>query len=128
MTDSSTATAIDDLRERVNSDDWLVHRGRFVETRFLLESGTQTYLIAIHAGRIESVIKGPFVMPQWVFALRASSQTWDEFWQANPKPGFNDLMAMIKFRTMKLEGNPLPLIANLLYFKDVLASVRSSTC
>ena len=82
---------------------------------------------SIHAGRIESVRKGPFVMPQWVFALRASSQTWDEFWQANPKPGFNDLMAMIKFRTMKLEGNPLPLIANLLYFKDMLASVRSST-
>ena len=124
MTELSAVILVEAIRDQVNSDDWLVQRGRFVETRFLLEVGNQAYLITIHAGRIESIKRGPIVMPQWVFALRASAPTWDEFWQVKPKPGFNDLMAMIKLRTMKLEGNQLPFIANLLYFKDVLASVR----
>ena len=126
MTELSAAILVEAIRDRVNSDDWLVHRGRFVETRFLLEVGDQAYLITIHAGRVESIKTGPMVMPQCVFALRASAPTWDEFWQAKPKPGFNDLMAMIKLRTRKLEGDQLPFVANLLYFKDVLASVRRS--
>lgn len=112
------------LGTRVNGDPWLVHRGRFVDTRFLLEVGATPYLVTIHAGRIESVVQGPFVMPQWRFALRAGEATWTEFWRARPRPGFNDVMAMIKLRTMKLEGDPHPFVANLLYFKDVLASLR----
>jgi hypothetical protein len=124
MTATAPTPVIEELRERVNSNDWLVHRGRFVETTFMLERGSVPYLIHIHAGRIETIYKGPFALPQWTFALRASDESWDEFWQAQPKPGFHDLMAMIKFRTLKLEGQPQPFIANLLYFKDVLASLR----
>jgi hypothetical protein len=115
---------LDTLKDRVNADQWLVHRGRFVDTRFLLESGSAQYLIAIHAGRIESATAGPFVMPRWTFALRAPAEAWAQFRRAVPPPGFNDILAMVKSRTMKIEGDQQVLMANLLYFKDVLACLR----
>jgi hypothetical protein len=117
---------IENLPQRVNSDAWLVHRGRFLNTQFLLEVGAIPYLIRIHEGRIESVRQGPFVMPRWSFALRASTEAWNEFWQPLPKPGFHDLMAMLKFRTLKIEGDQYPLMCNLQYLKDVLATLRGT--
>mgnify|MGYP001009387113 CR=1 FL=1 len=33
------------LKEAVNADAWLVHRGRFVDTRFMLESGATQHLV-----------------------------------------------------------------------------------
>ena len=117
---------INTLPDRVNSDHWLVHRGRFVDTRFLIEVGAAAFLVCIHAGRVESVQTGPFVMPRWTFALRATEDTWNAFWEPKPKPGFHDLMAMVKFRTLKIEGDQHAFISNLMYFKDVLASLRRS--
>ncbi|MFH1604008.1 MAG: hypothetical protein ABIH03_08880 [Pseudomonadota bacterium] len=115
---------LEDLAQRVNSNAWLVHRGRHLDTQFLLEVGPAAYLVRIHAGRIESVRTGPFVMPRWSFALRAAAETWDKFWQPHPRPGFHDLMAMLKLRTLKIEGDQYAFMSNLLYFKDVLASLR----
>ncbi|MBL8385005.1 MAG: hypothetical protein JNM90_18125 [Burkholderiales bacterium] len=109
-----------------NDDAWLVQRGRFVDTRFLLEAGATQWLVAIHAGRVESVTRGPFVMPRWTFALRAPEEAWRRFWSALPPPGFNDLLAMVKSRTLAIEGDQHVLMANLLYFKDLLALPRGS--
>jgi hypothetical protein len=117
---------IESIADKVNSDQWLVHRGRYVDTCFLVELGSESYLVTIHAGRIESVRTGPFVMPRWTFALRASKDAWNAFWEPKPKPGFHDLMAMIKLRTLKIEGDQYVFIANLMYFKDVFASLRRS--
>ena len=115
---------LESLKERVNADAWLVHRGRFVDTRFLLEAGAGQHLVAIHAGAVESVTSGPFVMPRWTFALRAPEDAWAKFCLPVPPPGFNDILAMVKSRTMRIEGDQHPLMANLLYFKDLLAKLR----
>jgi hypothetical protein len=63
---------IEALQQRVNSDDGLVRRGRYLTTVFLLEIGQTGWLISIFEGRVVSVTKGPFVMPSSAFALRAS--------------------------------------------------------
>lgn len=114
----------EELPKLVNNDQWLVYRGRYVDTTFLLNVGDSTYLVVIHRGRIESLVKGPFVMPRCTFALRASRDTWGRFWALRPKPGYHDIMALIKANLLKLEGDQYPFMANLLYFKDVLASLR----
>jgi hypothetical protein len=111
----------------VNDDDRLVERGRFVNTTFLVEVGPQAWLVAVSHGRVADVTPGPFVMPRWTFALRASEETWEKFWSPNPPPGFHDLMAMIKFRTLRAEGDLYPFMSNLLWFKAVLATPRSLT-
>lgn len=117
---------IERLQERVNADAWLIHRGRFVDTQCLIEVGETAWLMQIQAGRITNLQRGPFVMPRWTFALRASQQTWSAFWEQHPAPGFHDLMAMIKSRALRLEGDQHPFMANLLYFKEVLAAGRSA--
>ena len=117
---------IERLPDLVNGDPWLVHRGRFVDTSFLLEVGETPYLVRIHAGRVESVRRGPFVMPRWTFALKASQAAWDQFFLPLPPPGYHDLMAMVKFRTLRVEGDQHPFMANLLYFKDVIARLRET--
>lgn len=113
------------LADAVNRQERLVWRGRHLNTVFLLERGADTYLITVAAGRIQLVRKGPFVMPRWQFALRASAEDWAQFWQPLPPPGFHDLMALVKFRRLRAEGDLYPLMSNLLYFKDVLACPRA---
>jgi hypothetical protein len=58
------------------------------------------------------------------FALRASREAWTEFWQRMPKPGFHDLIALTKFRHLKVDGDIKMFMTHLRYFKDVLASLR----
>ena len=115
---------IETLKERVNADAALVRRGRFLTTTFLLEIGKTAWLIAIHEGRVLSVTKGPFVMPSSCFALRTSEVEWDRFCEHRPPPGSNDLMALIKRRVLKAEGDLKVFMANLRYFKEALGKLR----
>ena len=117
---------MDRLKDRVNQDTALTRRGRFLTTTFLIEVGPAQWLVSIVEGKIASVRQGPFVMPSWAFALRASQEEWQEFWSANPRPGSNDLMALIKRRVLKAEGNLHVFMANLRYFKESLEKLRSS--
>jgi hypothetical protein len=115
---------IETLKERVNGDAMLVRRGRYLTTTFLLEIGQTNWLIAIFEGRIVSVTSGPFVMPSSSFALRTSKEEWDKFASHRPPPGCNDLMALIKRRVLKAEGNLQIFMANLRYFKEAFAKLR----
>jgi hypothetical protein len=115
---------IEALKGRVNDDLALVRRGRFLTTTFLLEVGDTAWLIAIFEGRIVSVICGPFVMPSWSFALRAPQDEWEKFWSGRPPPGSNDLMALIKRRVLRAEGDLQVFMAHLRYFKETLAKLR----
>jgi hypothetical protein len=122
--DGMEATMIEALKERVNGDPALVRRGRFLTTTFLLEVGATAWLIAIFEGRIMSVTRGPFVMPSWSFALRAPAEEWDKFWSKRPPAGSNDLMALIKRRVLRAEGDLQVFMAHLRYFKEALAKLR----
>lgn len=116
---------IETLRQRVNDDAALVRRGRYLTTTFLLEVGESAWLIQIFEGKVMSVASGPFVMPSSSFALRAPEAEWRKFWSKRPPPGSNDLMALIKRRVLKAEGDLQVFMANLRYFKEVLAKLRS---
>ena len=115
---------IETLKERVNGDEALVRRGRYLTTTFLLEVGSTAWLIAIFEGRIASVTPGPFVMPSSSFALRTSQAEWEKFSSPRPPPGSNDLMALIKRRVLRAEGDLQVFMANLRYFKEALAKLR----
>jgi hypothetical protein len=116
---------IERLQTLANDDAWLVQRGRFIDVTFLIEVGATPYLVKVHNGRIEKLERGPFVLPRWTFALRAPEEAWAKFWAATPAPGFHDLIAMLKFRALRIEGDQHPFMANLRYFKDLLALLRA---
>ena len=115
---------IETLKARVNDDEALVRRARFLTTTFLLEVGRTPWLIAIFEGKVVSVTPGPFVMPASSFSLRAPEHEWEKFWSSRPPHGSNDLMALIKRRVLKAEGNLQVFMANLRYFKEALAKLR----
>jgi hypothetical protein len=116
---------IEALKQRVNDDAGLVRRGKFLTTTFLLEVGATAWLISIFEGKIVSVMKGPFVMPSSSFALRAPEEEWQKFWSRRPPPGSNDLLALVRRRVLKTEGNLQIFMANLRYFKEALAKLRA---
>jgi hypothetical protein len=117
---------VETLQQRVNDDTGLVRRGRVLTTSFLLEVGATAWIVSIYEGRIVSVTKGPFVMPSSAFALRASEEEWRKFWSRRPPPGSNDLMALIKRRALKAEGNLQVFMSHLRYFKEALAKLRDA--
>ena len=58
-------------------------------------------------------------------AATASPAAWAGYWQAVPRPGYHDLLALTKRGEAMLEGELHPFIAHLQYFKDVLALPRN---
>jgi hypothetical protein len=115
---------LDRLPDLVNADANLVRRGRFVSTTFLIAIDDVDYLVRIAEGRVASIAPGPFITPNYSFALRASREAWEKFWQPLPPLGFTDLFALVKNKLMRVEGDLHPLMCNLFYFKDVLAVLR----
>jgi hypothetical protein len=122
MNSSEVMTRLPDL---VNQDTALVRRGRWLSNVFLVEAGTTQFLVQVDKGRLLNVEHGPFVMPSWSFAVRASESVWQRFWQPLPAPGDNDIFALRKTGEMSVEGNLQPFMANLIYIKQVLATPRA---
>ena len=115
---------IDSIPKHVNADANLVRRGRFVDTTFMIAIDQTYYLLRIQEGRVTKVTPGPFITPDFSFALRASRAVWEKFWQPLPPLGFTDVFALVKQKLMRVEGDLHPFMANLLYFKDVIAAPR----
>ncbi len=115
---------IETIPKHVNADAGLVRRGRFVDTAFVIAIDNTYYHIRVEHGRIGKIVAGRFLNPDHNFALRASREVWEKFWQPLPPPGFNDIFALTKQKLMRIEGNLHPFMANLLYFKDVIAAPR----
>jgi hypothetical protein len=115
---------IDNIARLVNADANLVRRGRFVDTTFMMAIDDTYYLIHIQQGRVTKITPGPFITPNYSFCLRASREVWEKFWQPLPPLGFTDVFALVKQKLMRVEGDIHPFMANLLYFKEVIAAPR----
>jgi hypothetical protein len=115
---------LDHLAERVNADANLVRRGKWVNTTFLIAIDNSDHLICVTEGRIASITHGPFITPNYSFALRAPREAWEKLWSPQPLPGFTDIFALVKKKLLRIEGDLHPFMANLLYFKGVLAAPR----
>ena len=112
------------LPELVNGNADLVRRGRFLTATFLVTSGETHYLVRVADGRIDRVERGPFLMRDWRFAIRASAEAWRKFWEAVPEAGFHDVFAMAKAGHALVEGDLQPLMANLRYVQEILSAPR----
>ena len=114
----------DRIADLVNGDARLVHRGRFVDTTFMIVIDDACTLLRVQEGRLTKVTPGPFITPDYSFCLRAPRNVWEKFWQPLPPRGYTDIFALVKQKLMQVEGDLHPFMANLLYFKDVIAAPR----
>ena len=114
------------LAELVNADAALVRRGRFLTTTFLVQSGPAPYLVRVVEGRVDRVERGPFLMRDWRFAIRAPEAAWEKFREPVPEAGYHDLFAMAKAGHAVIEGDLVLLMQHLRYVQDVLAKLRAA--
>jgi len=115
---------IEKLPELVNHDAALLRRGRYLDLDVLIEIGDVPYYVSIENGRIARLDSGPLLMRSWALAFRGADDAWRQFWQPFPPPHFHDIFALAKAGQFRIEGDVHPLMANLLYFKDLLAAPR----
>ena len=115
---------IERLPELVNGDAAIVRWGRHMNETVMVGVGDTQFLLTVRDGKIEKVEKGPFTQRSWKFAIRASRECWEKFWQKAPAPGWHDLFALLRRGDVSFEGDQRVLMAYLLYLKLVLAAPR----
>jgi hypothetical protein len=115
---------IERLPELVNRDAALLRRGHYLDLDILIEIGAVPYYVSIAGGRIARFDRGPLLMRSWALAFRGPEEAWRQFWRQVPPPHFHDILALAKCGQLHIEGDLHPLMANLLYFKGVLAAPR----
>ena len=118
---------LEHLAARVNGDKNLVRRGKHVNTTFLIAIDNADHLVRVTEGRIVSINPGPFITPNYSFALRASRDAWEKLWSPTPLPGFTDIFALVKKKLLRIEGDLHPFMTHLLYFKGVLAAAGKTS-
>jgi len=118
------AHGLEALPRLVNTDARLVERGRFVSLELRIDLGAVPYQLVFERGRIAAVERGPFPLRSWRFAVRGGEDAWRQFWLPCPPPHCHDIFALAKRGDFRIEGDLYPLMANLLYFKAVLAAPR----
>ena len=61
------------------------------------------------------------------FAIRAPAEIWEEFWRPMPKREHHDLFSMMAAGLAQIDGDLLPFMQNLQYFKDLLGALRPAS-
>ena len=112
------------LAEKNNARHSLASMAQYLNTCFMISTIEHEYLVNIEKGIVKNVEEGPFVMPSYVFKLTASKNEWLKFLQHTPQPGSHDIIAMLRRKVLKFDGDLHPLMSHLLYFKLLLASLR----
>jgi hypothetical protein len=125
-TDAAVIQAFAGIPALLDQTPALIARGRFLDCECLLGPIGHPFHASIRQGRIVDLTPAPVLMRSWRFAYRASPAAWAEHWQAAPRAGFHDLLALTKRGEAVLEGDLHPFIANLQFFKDVLALPRQN--
>lgn len=110
--------------EAARQDEHLLWRGRYVTLDLLIAIEDRPCFLPIVEGRPEAVETRPQKMRATAFTIAAPAAAWQAFWEPMPRPGWHDLFAMNKRGHARIEGNLLPFMQNLQYFKDLLALPR----
>jgi hypothetical protein len=112
------------LKSRVNDNSALTRRGKWVNLSFILGIGKEDYLIDIEKGHITQVRKRKLETESGAFSIRAKETAWQEHWKQTPKRDYHDIWSMLSKKLISLDGDLTPLIQNLQFFKELIASLR----
>jgi len=111
---------------RINSNQDLLKRGQWVNLTFTFGIENTDYLFEIINGKVNSIKKRVLLTKSGVFRIHGESVSWEKHWLKNPPRDYHDIFAMLAKKIIILEGDLTPFIQNLQYFKDLIASNRTS--
>jgi hypothetical protein len=102
----------------VRSDPVQMQRIAFAQFDFDLIAPDRRYGVQVRPGRVEL---RPGGKPD--FIIEAAGPVWAEFAKAYPRPGHNDVVAMIESGHARFEGDALPFFRHLFFVKAVVAAL-----
>ena len=113
--------AINRLQEQVNNDPELMRRGKYFSTKFALRIDNTWTMFVIDDGKLVEVLVEVRESPKGTdFIIKADAETWALFNEANPKPGYQDLTALVETRRARVSGDVIPWLSNMMYIKGVI--------
>ena len=118
-------TLLLEIPSLVNADDVLVRRGRFMTADVHVVIDAEAFILPVREGRVGTIEPATTPLRSWSFSVRASAEDWLRHWREPADAGWYDILGMRKTGRMTIEGDLKPLLQNLQYVKDVLASPRS---
>jgi hypothetical protein len=113
------------LPAKVNDNARLVHRGRYFDAVIGWGFDDDLWVIHISRGRIAKIDHPKEASVPPTFSILAPGSIWSEFSRQYPRPGCQDILAMIDMRLARVEGDLLPFFANLFYVKGLFAMARA---
>ena len=116
---------IENLKNKVNKNTNLIKRGRWINLTFILGVNEKEFIFKIVDGKINSIFQKKVDTEFGIFKISSSLENWEKHWLKIPPRDFHDLFAMLSKKLIKLDGDLKPLMQNLQYFKDLLASNRT---
>ena len=111
---------------KVNSNQSLTKRGNWVTVAFTFGIEDTDLLINIINGKIDSIKKRTLLTESGIFRIHGSNECWEKHWLKVPPRDFHDIFSMLAKKIITIDGDLLPLMQNLQYFKDLIASNRMS--
>ena len=108
----------------VNSNKKLVDNGKWLNLTFTFGYGNNDYLFEIINGRILSINRRDLQTKSGIFKIHADTKSWEKHWLTIPPRDYHDIFAMLAKKIVTIDGNLIPLMQNLQYFKDIIASNR----
>ena len=108
----------------VNANQKLVDNGKWLNISFTFGYGNNDYLFEINNGRILSISRRDLQTKSGIFKIHANPKSWEKHWLTIPPRDYHDIFAMLAKKIVTIDGNLIPLMQNLQYFKDIIASNR----
>jgi len=105
---------VESFRRATEEDAEIQAHGRYYTCAFLLDMEEHSYLVEMHAGKVEEILIDPGPLDErYQFVIRASAETWRKFAQEIPPPMYHGMFAASFRGDMSLEGDLLVLMQNL---------------
>jgi len=105
---------VESFRRATEEDAEIQAHGRYYTCAFLLDMEEHSYLVEMHAGKVEEILIDPGPLDErYQFVIRASAETWRKFAQEIPPPMYHGIFAASFRGDMSLEGDLLVLMQNL---------------
>lgn len=98
-------TLLGRLGDAMAADPELGVVGKFFTCSFLLGCDDRRYVLRMRNGTLDRLLVDPHPTEPWQFAIKAPSDTWHRFLQANPPAEFHDIWAAAWLGHMTLEGD-----------------------
>ena len=115
---------IKNIKKLVNNNTQIISKGKWVNLKFILGVDAEDFIFEINCGKIVSIEKRTVDTKTGLFKISASLTSWKKHWLYMPPRDYHDLFAMLSKKIVKIDGNILPLMQNLQFFKDLIASNR----